>query len=131
VPVEIARANIEHFKKLLETESDAKKRAVIERLLAEEELKLEALKKRSARKENEPVVPLAPVRWVHIDGSNSNCVRPAMNSTPARKYERVKFVGFMDSQFKIAAEFWGPRPDLVASEGSTWDHPDNFPLELA
>lgn len=52
MPVEIARANIEHFKKLLETESDAKKRAVIERLLAEEELKLAALNKRKERNED-------------------------------------------------------------------------------
>lgn len=47
MPEEIAKANIEHFRKLLETESDAKKRAVIERLLAEEERKLAALRKRS------------------------------------------------------------------------------------
>jgi len=46
MPELIAKANIEHFKKLLETETDAKKRAVIDRLLAEEEQKLAALKKR-------------------------------------------------------------------------------------
>jgi hypothetical protein len=46
MPDEIARANIEHFKKLLETEMDAQKRAVVERLLGEEELKLAALKKK-------------------------------------------------------------------------------------
>ena len=46
MPQEIAKANIEHFRKLLETETDAKKRAVIERLLREEEQKLAALKKR-------------------------------------------------------------------------------------
>ncbi len=40
--VEIANANIEHFKKLLETETDAAKRDVLKRLLAEEELKLAA-----------------------------------------------------------------------------------------
>ena len=39
---EIAKANIEHFKKLLETETDAAKRDVLKRLLAEEELKLAA-----------------------------------------------------------------------------------------
>ena len=50
MPEEIAKANIEHFKTLLETERDAKKRAVVERLLAEEEQKLAALK-RSERKE--------------------------------------------------------------------------------
>ena len=52
MPVEIARANIEHFIKLLETERDPKKRSVLERLLAEEELNLTAaLKARSERKE--------------------------------------------------------------------------------
>ena len=51
MPQEIAKANIEHFKKLLETETDAQKRAVIERLLAEHEQKLAALKNRSDRKE--------------------------------------------------------------------------------
>jgi len=49
--VAIAKANIEHFKKLLETETDEKKRAVLKRLLAEEELKLTAaLKGRSERR---------------------------------------------------------------------------------
>ena len=42
MPVEIAKANIEHFEKLLETEPDPKKRGVLERLLAEEELRLTA-----------------------------------------------------------------------------------------
>jgi hypothetical protein len=46
MPEEIAKANIEHFKKLLKMEMDAKKRAVIERLLAEEEQKLTTLKRR-------------------------------------------------------------------------------------
>jgi hypothetical protein len=45
MPKEIAKANIEHFKKLLQTEADAEKRAVIERLLAEEELKLASPRK--------------------------------------------------------------------------------------
>jgi hypothetical protein len=43
MPEEIAKANIEHFKRLLESETDVEKRAVIERLLAEEKLKLSAL----------------------------------------------------------------------------------------
>ena len=44
MPDWIARANIQHFKKLLETEKDPRKRAMIERELAEEEAKLAALK---------------------------------------------------------------------------------------
>jgi hypothetical protein len=52
MPAEIARANIEHFKKLLETETDAKKRDVIQRLLVEEEQKLAALKHRTERKKD-------------------------------------------------------------------------------
>jgi hypothetical protein len=44
MPDWIARANIQHFKKLLETEKDPQKRAMIERELAEEEAKLAALK---------------------------------------------------------------------------------------
>jgi hypothetical protein len=51
MPKEIAKANIEHFRKLLETETDASKRAVIKRLLAEEEQKLAALRTQSERKE--------------------------------------------------------------------------------
>jgi len=39
MPDWIAKANIEHFKKLLETEKDPRKRAVIERELAEEQAK--------------------------------------------------------------------------------------------
>ena len=49
----IAKANIEHFKLLLKTETDEKKRRVLERLLADEELKLAAaLKRKDERKEN-------------------------------------------------------------------------------
>ena len=44
MPDWIARANIEHFKKLLEKETDPWKRAVIERELAEEEAKLPCLR---------------------------------------------------------------------------------------
>jgi hypothetical protein len=52
MPEEIAKANVDHFKKLLETETDAKKRAVIERLWADEELKAATLRKaRLGRKE--------------------------------------------------------------------------------
>jgi hypothetical protein len=46
----IARANIGHFKKLLERETDPKKRAVIEGELAEEEQKLAALLKQTQKK---------------------------------------------------------------------------------
>ncbi len=50
---EIAKANIEHFKKLLEIEMDEGKRRVIRQLLAEEELKLTAaLKERNDRKKS-------------------------------------------------------------------------------
>lgn len=51
MPDWIANANVEHFKKLLKSESDPAKRRVIERELAEEEQKLAALKKQAERKE--------------------------------------------------------------------------------
>jgi hypothetical protein len=51
MPDWIAKANIEHFKRLLETEANPEKRLVIERELAEEEQKLAALKKQSEKKE--------------------------------------------------------------------------------
>ena len=51
MPEWIAKENIKHFKKLLETERDPQKRSVIERELAEEEVKLAALKKQGDRKE--------------------------------------------------------------------------------
>jgi hypothetical protein len=50
MPDWIARANIEHFKKLLETEKDPVKRSVIERELAEEEQRLAALLKNQSEK---------------------------------------------------------------------------------
>ncbi len=51
--VAIAKANIEHFNKLLETETDEKKRGLLERLLVEEQLKLAAaLKGRHERKKD-------------------------------------------------------------------------------
>jgi len=47
----IAKANIDHFKKLLETEKDPTKRAMIQQELAEEEARLAAiLKKRDEGK---------------------------------------------------------------------------------
>ncbi|MGE5158822.1 MAG: hypothetical protein ACM3OF_11830 [Gemmatimonas sp.] len=50
--VAIAKANIEHFKKLLQTEADPAKRNVLLRLLADEETKLaSALKARSGNKD--------------------------------------------------------------------------------
>ena len=45
VPDWIAKANINHFKKLLETEKDPQRRAVIVRELADEEAKLASLLK--------------------------------------------------------------------------------------
>jgi len=53
MPDWIARANIEHFKKLLETEKDPRRRAVIERELAEEEAKLAELLKRQGEKKQD------------------------------------------------------------------------------
>ena len=50
MPDWIAKSNIAHFKKLLETEKDPQKRSVIERELVEEEAKLAALKKQGERK---------------------------------------------------------------------------------
>ena len=42
---DIARLNIEHFRKLLEHETDPDKRSMLLRLLAEEEAKLSALER--------------------------------------------------------------------------------------
>jgi hypothetical protein len=53
MPDWIAKANIEHFKKLLETEKDPQKRAVIKRELAEEEAKLAAFLKEQGRGKND------------------------------------------------------------------------------
>lgn len=50
MPELIAKANIEHFTKLLETEADPDKRRVLEQLLAEERLKLAGLKPPEKRK---------------------------------------------------------------------------------
>jgi hypothetical protein len=43
MPDAIARANIEHYKQLLETETDAQKRRVLDQLLAEQQQKLAAV----------------------------------------------------------------------------------------
>jgi hypothetical protein len=42
-PKNIARLNIEHYRRLLAAETDPAKRAMIEKLLAEEEAKLRSL----------------------------------------------------------------------------------------
>jgi len=46
MPDWIAKANIDHFKKLLETEKDPRKRVMLERELAEEKAKLAVLLKK-------------------------------------------------------------------------------------
>jgi hypothetical protein len=47
----IARLNIEHFRRLLETETDQTKRQTIRRLLAEEEAKLASMQPENSKKE--------------------------------------------------------------------------------
>ena len=49
MPDWIAKANIDHFKRLLQAERDPQKRAVIERELAEEEAKLTAIEREQAK----------------------------------------------------------------------------------
>jgi hypothetical protein len=49
MPDWIANSNIEHFKKLLQTEKDPRKRAMIERELAEERAKLAAIEVEQAK----------------------------------------------------------------------------------
>jgi hypothetical protein len=44
-----AQLNIEHYRKLLSTETEPSKRAMLERLLADEEAKLAALTDNAAR----------------------------------------------------------------------------------
>jgi hypothetical protein len=53
MPDWIAKANIKHFKTLLETEKDPQRRSVIERELAEEEAKLALLLKKQDRDKKE------------------------------------------------------------------------------
>jgi hypothetical protein len=49
----IAKANIEHFKTLLKAETDENKRRVLDRLLAQEELRLaDAIRRRDQKREN-------------------------------------------------------------------------------
>jgi len=46
----VTRLNIEHYKKLLESETDEPRRQMLLRLLAEEEAKLRSLTEATARK---------------------------------------------------------------------------------
>jgi hypothetical protein len=50
MPDWIAKANIEHFKNLLEAEKDPRRRAMIEKELAEEEAKLAAIEAAALKK---------------------------------------------------------------------------------
>ena len=50
----IAQLNIEHLRKKLVAEQNAEKRATLQRLLAEEEAKLAALKRELRRAEHRP-----------------------------------------------------------------------------
>lgn len=51
--VGIHKANIEHLKKLLDAETDPKKRGPLERKLAEHELRLAALLKNSSQRQED------------------------------------------------------------------------------
>jgi hypothetical protein len=53
MPDWIAQANIDHFKRLLQTEKDPRKRATIERELSEEEAKFRALLKKQGSDKKE------------------------------------------------------------------------------
>jgi hypothetical protein len=48
-PSTIARLNIQHYRRLLATETDTKKRETVNRLLSEEEAKLRELEKREGK----------------------------------------------------------------------------------
>ena len=50
----VARLNIEHFRRLLASETDEAKRKVLQRLLAEEEAKLKSLSGPSDEKKRVP-----------------------------------------------------------------------------
>ena len=91
MPDWVPKANIEHFKKLLETEKDPRKRAVIEKELAEEEAKLAALLKDRNEKEPQP-----PVRRLDPNALLGSRSYPAIQDTSARKDKRVKAVPFDD-----------------------------------
>ena len=54
----IARSNVEHFKKLIANEIDETKRSLLERMLDEEQARLDGLEVASSEPQSGPETPL-------------------------------------------------------------------------
>lgn len=88
----IARLNIDHYRKLLATESDETKRRTLQKLLAEEEAKLAVgdLPKQKRGYQLIARAPLTPMGGLHVNMLFGFRVDPAVQNATARKHERVR-----------------------------------------
>ena len=99
----VATLNIEHYKKLLASETDATKREAIVRLLAEEEAKLAKIPE---ERKLDLVRAFCPIRanasGVSRDPLLRFCMHPTARNPAAWEDERVVLVAVVDGELKIA-----------------------------
>jgi hypothetical protein len=94
----VARLNIEHYRRLLATETDETKRQTIIRLLAEEKAKLAALD--DPPEKNGVARPFPPARRVHVDPRFGFGVDPATENAAAWKRKSMRTVVIDDGQLR-------------------------------
>ena len=89
----IIQANIDRFKKLLETETDPTKRAIESRLLAEEEAKQKQLPPYERMKRKlinlAAVRPFAPMCRPDVDAFFCRSIHPINSAFADREHQRV------------------------------------------
>ncbi len=100
----VARLNIEHYRRLLATETDETKRQTIIRLLAEEEAKLAALDDPPEENKGLGRRPFPPVRGMHVDPLSGLGIHPATENATAWKHKTVHAVAVDHGQLKVAVE---------------------------
>lgn len=87
----IVQANIDRFKLLLESETNPEKRAMLIRLLAEEEEKLKQIEARrwEGLLKSAILAPFPPMRRLDVDELSRDSIYPRPTAFSAWEYERV------------------------------------------
>ena len=100
----IIQTNIDRFKELLKTETDPVKRAMLSRLLAEEEAKLEHAPKPEENmtySTSTIIVPFAPMRRLHINAFPRFGIDPVRLGSANWKYQRMDPTAVHHTHLKI------------------------------
>jgi hypothetical protein len=101
MPEEIAKANIEHFKKLLQTETSAPSLSVCWLRKSKSLLRSGS---GAREKRADGVIPFPPMARMHVNRRAGLGAYPTVKNTATRKHERMYFIGIDNRQLEIAPE---------------------------